>query len=282
VDLTPPDRDGRDAGRDAAGDPGRETTPPRDTSGPDAMEASARPEAGREAPPPSPDAPVCAETLVAHWALDGNADDESCHLNAGTLRGYVTPDWRPGRIGGALGFDGAGQWVNVADRPDLNLIATRGQLTIAAWTYRTAAARSMHQVILSRQSSTVLLQEHYALFFSGVDNRLAAQLNSWQSPVALCSDPGDPPLNRWVHAAVTYDGATMILYRDGAEVCRKDVKLTLIPADKPIIIGGNVNDAGEVPTRLFPGMLDDVLLYARALTPTEIGQVARGLTPPRQ
>lgn len=42
----------------------------------------------------------------------------------------------------------------------------------------------------------------------------------------------------------------------------------------PVILGGN--DASGVPTELFPGRIDEVMLYARALSAAEIGQLAAG------
>jgi hypothetical protein len=44
----------------------------------------------------------------------------------------------------------------------------------------------------------------------------------------------------------------------------------------PIILGGNGNDATGVPTELFPGRIDELMLYGRALDDTEIAELAAG------
>ena len=50
-----------------------------------------------------------------------------------------------------------------------------------------------------------------------------------------------------------------------------------IPADTtPVILGGNGNDASGVPTELFPGRIDELMLYARALSAAEIAKLAAG------
>ncbi|MHC4642515.1 MAG: hypothetical protein ACYS32_12795, partial [Planctomycetota bacterium] len=53
--------------------------------------------------------------LVAHWKLDdgiGMTATDSAGTNNGTLNG--DPTWITGRIGGALDFDGSGDYISVA------------------------------------------------------------------------------------------------------------------------------------------------------------------------
>ena len=58
----------------------------------------------------------------------------------------------------------------------------------------------------------------------------------------------------------TYDGATARLYVNGVEVASDAITGT-IPADTtPVILGGNGNDASGVPTELFPGRIDELML----------------------
>ena len=44
----------------------------------------------------------------------------------------------------------------------------------------------------------------------------------------------------------------------------------------PVILGGNGNDASGVPTELFPGRIDELMLFSRALGADEIAQLAAG------
>ncbi len=259
---------------EAAADPGPLDPRPVDAPSPDA--------ASPDAPPPV-DSKTCLPTaLIGHWKLDEAAGltayDSSCHQNDGMLRGYVTGDWRLGRIGGALGLDGAKQWVEVQDSTSLDEIATRKQITIAAWVNKTATPIS-GDMLLSRHLSTDLSQEHYSLRLS-TSGKLSGAVRSTPLPYLNCEDPQVFMPSRWVHAAVTYDGATLRLYKDGGQVCSVVGPSNLTADNTPLIIGGNVNNASGIPERKLSGLLDEVLIYARALSAAEITRLAFAAPPP--
>ena len=91
--------------------------------------------------------------------------------------------------------------------------------------------------------------------------------------------PGAPeavPTNTWVHLAGTYDGATVRLYVNGAEVASEPLTGTFAHDRTPVILGGNGNNDSGVPTELFPGRIDELMLYARALGADEIARLAAG------
>jgi hypothetical protein len=44
----------------------------------------------------------------------------------------------------------------------------------------------------------------------------------------------------------------------------------------PVILGGNGNDGSGVPTELFPGRIDELMLFGPALSADEIAQIAVG------
>jgi len=76
--------------------------------------------------------------------------------------------------------------------------------------------------------------------------------------------------------AGVYDGAVARLYVNGAEVASEPQTGTFLSDTTPVILGGNGNDGSNVPTELFPGRIDELMLFARALSPTEIAQLAAG------
>jgi hypothetical protein len=73
------------------------------------------------------------------------------------------------------------------------------------------------------------------------------------------------PVGRWTHLAVTYDGAVLRLYVDGAEVSSRAVSGEVLRTSDPLWIGGN-RPYGEY----FRGVIDDVRVYDLALTPSEV------------
>jgi hypothetical protein len=73
------------------------------------------------------------------------------------------------------------------------------------------------------------------------------------------------PVNAWTHLAATYDGATLRLYVNGAQQATRAVTGPLQTSAGPLRIGGN-----GVWDEWFAGLIDDVRVYNRALSPTEV------------
>jgi hypothetical protein len=77
--------------------------------------------------------------------------------------------------------------------------------------------------------------------------------------------PRADPVNRWSHLGVTYDGATLRLYVNGARVSSRAVTGTIPRTDDPLWIGGN-HPYGEY----FDGLIDEVRVYDRVLTASQV------------
>ncbi|MHC4540885.1 MAG: LamG-like jellyroll fold domain-containing protein, partial [Planctomycetota bacterium] len=75
----------------------------------------------------------------------------------------------------------------------------------------------------------------------------------------------------WGHLCLTYDGSAVILYKDGEEVARIAASGKLQQDDVSLSIGGRLGSGQN-----FTGIIDDVRLYNRALTPAEIKQIMQG------
>ena len=69
--------------------------------------------------------------------------------------------------------------------------------------------------------------------------------------------------NAWTHVAATYDGADMRLYIDGKEVAKAAKTGNLDTDNKVAVWIGDQPPAGGGP---FDGLIDDVRLFARALS----------------
>ena len=76
--------------------------------------------------------------------------------------------------------------------------------------------------------------------------------------------PSPLPINTWTHLAVTYNGSTLTLYRNGVAVATSTVSGTLSPTTGTLQIGAS--QFGEY----FKGLIDEVRIYNRALSDTEI------------
>jgi N-acetylneuraminic acid mutarotase len=182
------------------------------------------------------------------------ANDSSGRNNTGTISGA---SWSTaGRYGGALSFDGSNDLVSVADAASLDL--TTG-MTLEAWV-RPSANTGWRTVLLKERPG----QLAYALFGSTDTNRPSGEiaLNPWNQQTRGTTQL---PLNTWTHLAVTYDGAVIRLYVNGALNSSLGASGSITTSGDPLRIGGNT-----VWGEYFAGLIDEVRVYNRALSAAEI------------
>jgi hypothetical protein len=198
---------------------------------------------------------------VAAYAFNEGAGttlgDASGNGNTGTLQG---PTWTAaGKYGAALSFDGINDLVVVNPSNSLNLSTA---MTLEAWVFPTAA-QSGWRTIVQREVDAFTFNAsniNGALHPAG-GGTFDGQLDHTASPSALA-------VNAWSHVALTWDGATLRLYVNGAQVSSKPRTGTLQTSANgagPIRIGGNV-PYGE----FFQGLIDELRIYNRALSAAEV------------
>jgi hypothetical protein len=204
--------------------------------------------------------------LIGYWKFDETsgttAQDATSNGNDGTLNG--DPQWAGGMLGGALEFDGDGDYVDIGDDP---IFKITDQITVACW--------------IKVSQFTVDWQ---AIFTMGDDSwRLQRQTttdNLCWACTGVTGTPGDWWLHgdvnvndgEWHHTAGVYDGSKYYLYVDGELDASKDTSGTMSISSFPVFIGANAQQGG----REFEGLIDDVRVYKRALMDTEILGVMSG------
>jgi chitodextrinase len=197
--------------------------------------------------------------------------DVSGNNNTGALGSGIT--WSAqGKFGNALTFNGAGS-VTVPHAASLNL--TTG-MTLEAWVFPTTASTS-------DRSPTVVLKEYVdgqlSVYGFGTGPSPDGPADAFYGPDAFFMDttgiprginaPPNLPLNAWSHLAATYDAATSILsvYVNG--VLRTSQGLSdgsITTSIGPVRIGGN----NVLPGAFFQSLIDEVRIYNRALSQSEI------------
>jgi hypothetical protein len=233
-----------------------------DGGGADGMDGAAGSgETGGEVTPPA--------GLVARWKLDevagsSTAVDATGNGSNATLTGLnSTSAWTTGHTGGALRCDGSGGAL-VDDSAILDGITTG--FTISAWVYR-AAATTGFSVVLSRQIGTTS-GEHYWLGLSGDNVGISSSATPMISTTAV-------PIGTWTHLAATHDGSTARIYVNGTQVFSRSSFAVFRADTSKLTICGNQNDASGSIIERWNGLIDDLQLYNRALTATEISGLAK-------
>jgi len=222
------------------------------------------------------------EGLVAYWRLDdrgmlrvGNGAgtaDSSGNGNHAVPESVSLSDWRAGHNGSALAFGQAG-WLRTVFTPSINSI--RNEITIAAW-IRIAAVEARDQVIMQRQAGTAT-DVHWVL-------RMRGGRPSLEAPsTGACDAPMPLPLDQWVHLAATYDGRNQRISYDGQEVRACPTSGAFAEDVTGITVGTAQVGPGPFDVdkmRSLRAVLDEVLLYSRALSGAELQALAAGQLPP--
>jgi hypothetical protein len=229
----------------------------------------------------SPDAvSTLRNGLVGLWHLDeapGSpmALDSSglASPNNGVLKDLdQATAWVSGPLGGALETKGVG-YVLVPRSPSIDSI--KSEVTVAAWVYLQGTIME-YGTALSRQRAATIDQYYHLSLAAGAEP--AAWLGrALPSPFnRLVGGPGIKPVQpmTWTHLALVYDGANGHLYVDGTEVDVKPITGTFGDDTTPLILGANQNE-DQISER-FPGRLDEIVLYNRALSDNEVRALASG------
>ena len=232
-------------------------------------------DAGRNNPPSPPIGLL--DNLVGHWRLDDGAGstaafDSSGQRNDGVVHGLDSNTaWVGGQSQGALATAHTG-WVQVAHSPSIDAIVDR--VTISAWVYQEEAVTAPDNfgTALSRQTERARTSTSPVVVPGAPE-----PVHHHRRRVRVTRRTGSRPRDTWIHLAGVWDGAVARIYVDGAEVASAPLTGSFAPDTTPVILGGNGNDASGVPTELFPGRIDELMLYARALSAEEIGRLAAGV-----
>ncbi|TKJ37076.1 MAG: hypothetical protein CEE38_09240 [Planctomycetes bacterium B3_Pla] len=200
--------------------------------------------------------------LVAHWRFDETsgttAFDASGNGHDGTIMG--DPQWVPGKLGGALEFDGSGDYVDCGASPDYEIAVN---ITIACWIKVDVFDKTWQAIITTSDSS-------WRVHRSGSSNNIAWGTTGL-APLDLTGTT-DVSTGEWFHVAGVYNGTQKLLYINGNLDASSDSTGNITASSVPVYIGENSGATG----RFWDGLIDDVRIYKRALTETELLGVMSG------
>ena len=200
---------------------------------------------------------------VASWRAEGNARDSAGHNN-GILVG--NPKFSRGITGEAFEFDGTGSYAKIPPSASLN---PGRQLTIEFW-MKAAPGNPMNSF------QGLVTTDYYGV---EIANGVSFYLTSNRGAAWAITSHASLSAGVWHHVAGTYDGAIVRLYIDGHPwgiPLKHTGAISPLPSDSFVAIGsedGRTHFSDCIGSRYFTGLIDEVRIYGRALSATEIKNI---------
>jgi len=216
-------------------------------------------------------APTPESGPIAHWKLDdgnGNtATDDTDNNNDGTLQNMIPGhDWVTGHLDLCLDFDGYNDHVEVSYDPLFDLADA---YTICGWFQIDWGNRNDYRSIISKE--VTYTDRNWWVCVRG-NGTLWWKLSMGGMQISI--NPSDIVADgTWHHFAAVFDGdaQTCNLYIDGT-VPTGGTVTGISYADtqnRPVYIGD-----GYTSGRDFKGLIDDIRIYDRALSASEVADLA--------
>jgi len=212
------------------------------------------------------------EDVIAYWKFEegsGNIVQDSINGNHGTIEGEAT--WTQGITKNALRFNGQTRLV-IPNQSSLN----PSQITVEVWVkfnrlaYGGGYSGTDAQFLVCKGGDTT--PGAYILQQGGRDPssfNFMFQIAPHWSGHRVSTPLTTLETNKWYYVVGTYDGNTLKIYVNGELQGSKEIGPVTLGNSSPLYL--SYNDVGGFPYYL-DGVLDEVAIYNRALTPEEIQQ----------
>lgn len=212
-------------------------------------------------PPPAPIPPG----IVAWWRGQDNTDD-SINGNNGTFLGNGS--YADGEVGQAFDFNG-GSYVQAPDSSSLHF--TNNTMSVECWIKLRTYSGVNEREIVSKFAAASLDQNVFTFGLDPATHQLFYNVASTNYPNYIqVRSTTTIPTGHWVHVAATADGATVNVYVNGVLSGTAPWTQGIFPGTMPLTIGCTMQ---ESPTSFFNGEIDEVSLYNRALSASEIAAI---------
>lgn len=211
---------------------------------------------------------VGGDNLIAWWELDESdgttARDSSLYANSGDLEGGMTfsSNSTAGVFGQALYFDGTDDAVSIATPSDA--LNAGNIISVSLWLKGDPVQPTTYGRPISKSGGATGWEMQIQNANPNVQLRLDTSDGSNQlSAAATVLD------NAWHNYTFTISGNSRIIYLDGNEVVNNTFNYGGGFSNTSSITFGKANNS----TKYFQGCIDDVRIYSRVLTASEVAEI---------
>jgi hypothetical protein len=198
--------------------------------------------------------------LIGWWPFNGNATDESSNTNDGAVNGAILINDRFGNNNAAYSFNGSNSYISMLTMN--NIPMGNSARTLSVWMNPSSISNLWTLTAIGYGSPST----NNAFMFGLGNNIISVQ--GWVSDY---SSPLTYTVGQWMHAVCTYDGTNIKIYVDGALIGSGTNTLWNTTGTE-FYFGARPSQGNS----FFPGQLDDIGIWNRALTPQEITDLYNG------
>ncbi|MDJ0917710.1 MAG: DNRLRE domain-containing protein [Woeseiaceae bacterium] len=199
---------------------------------------------------------------VAHWKLDETSGTTAIDSEGGHDGTTSNTEWATGQLDGAIRLNSTTDAVVVPHSDELSLTSA---LTVTAWINKTGL--SLYDAAVSKATTGSDLNYFFGTWENYPVFGFSTSTDNWQGFYATSAPLS---LNTWYHVAASFDndGNLVKIYVDGVLVDQFNT------TREPVTNAGDIRLGRSAIGEYWPGMLDDVRIYDRALSDSEVSELA--------
>jgi len=188
--------------------------------------------------------------LISYYALEGGAYDDGVGNQGSVANATLTT----GKVRDGYSFDGYADYIRVNDSNSLDLT---NSFTISVW----LNPRSSTQGYVVCKYGSYMIQ-----FMASNNSQGGIWINgTWTTLVSTTTSQ-----NTWTHVVFTYNGTSAVIYKNGARTgSANSTSLADVNTNSLMIGAKSTTDR----TRDFNGSIDEVGIWNRALSSTEVADL---------
>lgn len=207
--------------------------------------------------------------LVGYWSMDEttgttihNINTESGLINTtnqGTWNGNTTLNYTIGHIGNAGYFDGVDDYINMGTNKSLNIT---NEITIGAY-IRPNNTTTLQGIVSKKQ----VYGDFSGYLMSLESGNIRFSYGNGSASFTRTSDPAGLSLVSYNYVAVVYNGSNVLFYVNGIGKGSTVSTGTIANSAFNLVFG-----ARSSPSSYFNGSIDEVKIWNRALSASEIAE----------
>jgi len=217
---------------------------------------------------------IINDGLVGHWKFDetsGTAPADSSmygHTGGTVNTPTIDTDVPTTQFTNArsLTFNGTSQYVNIGNPAILDNQFT-DQITLSAW-IKPNTIFGFHTIV-GKSNNAGHIDPYYNWALIQAGDAASCRIGA----TSLLASAGTVTSGSWQHFTCIYNGSTIKLYKNGAEIASTPKTGNMLTSTRDVRIGGR--DTTSL-AEYFSGSIDEVRIYGRAISTADVAAIGQG------